>query len=395
LDQQLQMGSVAIDSLHQAAERPQLDFELDYDGGAMLLLPHLSKMKQSALLLESATLADLHRGDSASATTNIHTLLLAMNAWKSEPLLISQLVRMALAQIGFTAQWEFLQGTNVTEEQLAMLQRDWTNLQFVEPMERALEMERIWSPRTIEQLRTSNSPSAVYYGTVGSWSSSGGSGDWLDTLKDIGQSMKRKTADELWRASWSYDDELMAMQVDQVLIETLREVRTNGFFKTALADRDRKISALGLDRPGTNWIRNYVGGEFEMMLGAESVQGLRNIIDRVMMIEVVRNVASTAIAIKRYQLRYGTSPPDLKALVPEFLAEVPRDPIDGRALRYQKLTDSTFLLYSIGSDNVDNGGDATAVPGSKSFQWQRGRDWVWPQPATPQEIDFFRTNPPK
>jgi hypothetical protein len=31
LDQQLQMGSVAIDSLHQAAERPQLDFELDYD----------------------------------------------------------------------------------------------------------------------------------------------------------------------------------------------------------------------------------------------------------------------------------------------------------------------------------------------------------------------------
>jgi len=178
------------------------------------------------------------------------------------------------------------------------------------------------------------------------------------------------------------------------LVETMRQVRTNGFFNNAMADRDRKISALGLDRAGTNWLRNHISGEFELMFGAESVQSMRNVIDRAMVIEAVRALTSTAIAVKRYQLRHGTSPPDLKALVPEFLAEVPRDPVDGHPLRYQALPDG-FLLYSIGSDQVDNGGDPSAQPGTKSFQWQRARDWVWPQPATPQEIQIFRGAPPK
>jgi len=74
---------------------------------------------------------------------------------------------------------------------------------------------------------------------------------------------------------------------------------------------------------------------------------------------------------------------------------VPRDPVDGHPLRYQMLSDGTFLLYSIGSDNVDNGGDPTATPGSKSFGWQHSRDWVWARPATSKEIEFFRANPPK
>jgi hypothetical protein len=392
LDHELQLGSAAIDFLRQASERPQLDFELDFDKGATLPLPHLSKMRESALLLESATLADLHRGNPASAATNIQTMLLTLKAWQSEPLPISQLVRMSFAQIGVTMQWEFLQGTNITEPQLAMLQRDWTNMDFAQPMERALEFDRGWRARIIEQLRTSNSPSSMYAGMPGGWSSGGGgSGDWLDTLKDMGQSMKRRASDSFWRTSWSYDDELRSLRGDQVLVETMREMRTNGFFKIALADRDRKISALGLDRPGTNWIRNQMRDQLEIMFG-ESVQGFRNTIDRVMYSEAARTITVTAIALKRYQLRQGTYPPDLKALVPEFLPEVPCDPVDGHPLRYQKLADGTFLLYSVGSDMVDNGGDPGPQPGTKTFQWQRTRDWVWPQPATPQEIEHFRNN---
>jgi len=397
LDQQLGLASTAINFLRQSSERPQLDFELDFNQGANLALPHLVKMKQSAQLLSAATVADMRHGDSAPAATNLHTLLLNINAWKDEPLLISQLVRFAMASIAVNAQWEFLQGTNLTDQQLAMLQRDWTNMQFVQPMEGALLMERVWGTRTIEQLRTSNSPSSYYSGmlsSIGSGSGgSSGSGDWLDMLKDMRDSMKRKTSDTLWRVSWSYDDELQMMQGDQVLIEAMREARTNGFFKNALADADHKISTLGLDRPGTNWLRNHMGDELDDLFGAGTVVSLRRSLERVLSSEVARIMVATAIALKRYQLRHGTFPPDLNALVPEFLPAVPCDPVDGHPLRYRSNGGSTFQLYSIGSDGVDNAGDPTGS--NKVFYWLRGRDWVWPQLATPQEIEFYHTNPPK
>jgi hypothetical protein len=395
LDQQLQLGSAAIDFLRQGTERPQLDFELDYDQGASLLLPHLAKIKQASLLLTATTLADMHRGDSASAATNLHTLLITINIYKDEPLLISQLVRIAMAQIAVTAQWEFLQGTNLTDQQLGLLQRDWTRMQFVQPMEQSLLMERVWGARTIEQLRTSNSPSSYYSGMLSGSSGGGGSGDWLDMLKDVGTSVKQKTSDTLWRVSWSYDDELKLMQGDQVLIEAMRDVRTNGFFKNALADADHKISTMGLDRVGTNWLRNHIGDELEGLFGSGTVLSLRRSLERVLNCEAARIMTFTAIALKRYELRHGTFPPDLNALVPEFLSEVPRDPVDGHPLRYRANGDGTFLLYSIGSDGIDNAGDTTGTGGAKSINWLRGRDWVWPLPATQRELEFFRANPPK
>jgi hypothetical protein len=394
LDQELQMGGATIDLLRQASERPQLNFELDYSQGFTLLLPHLSKIKESALLLSASAMANLHRGDSAAGATNLHTMLVLLEHWKDEPLLISQLVRMAIAQITFTAQWEFLQSTNVTDPQLAMLQRDWSNLQLVAPMENSLITERVWGARTIEQLRTSNSPSSAYGGWGGATYRGGGSGDWIDGLKDLTAGVRRRASDNLWRVSWSYDDELAVLQGDEVLIETVRQVRTNGFFKNALADRDRKLAALGFNRPGGNWLRNHMDDELGM-LGGETIESIARSLERLQNCETFRVLTVTAIALKRYQLRHQTYPGDLNALAPEFLPEVPRDPVDGHPLRYQMLPNGAFLLYSIGSDNVDNGGDPNAAPGSKSVQWQRARDWVWPQPATPQEIEFFRANPPK
>lgn len=394
LDRELQTKGPALELLRQASEREEINFELDYDQGFTLLLPHLVKLKQASQLLSASALANLHRGDSAAAATNLDTVLNILNQWKDEPLLISQLVRIAMTQITFTTQWEFLQNSNITDPQLAMLQRDWAKLQLVRPMETSLLMERVWGTRTIEQLRTSNSPSSYINSWKGPSYSGGGSGDWIDTFRDMGETMKRRVSDNLWRVSWSYNDELAILQGDQVLIDTVREAETNGYFKNALADRDRKLAALGLNRSGTNWLRNHLDDDLEM-LGSETIQNLALSLNRLFNAETTRVMTMTAVALKRYQLRHQTYPGSLNALVPEILPEVPRDPVDGKPLRYQVLPDGTFLLYSIGSDNVDNGGDPNAAPGSKGFQWQKSRDWVWPRPATQQEIDYFRANPPK
>ena len=48
-------------------------------------------------------------------------------------------------------------------------------------------------------------------------------------------------------------------------------------------------------------------------------------------------------------------PESLEALVPEFMAELPRDPFDNVPLRYIQRQRS-FTLYHIGPDGIDDGG---------------------------------------
>ena len=117
---------------------------------------------------------------------------------------------------------------------------------------------------------------------------------------------------------------------------------------------------------------------------------LSRVLNRVVGAEVARELTITALALKRYQLRHGQYLADLSALVPEFLASVPRDPADGQPLRYRLKPDGTFLLYSIGEDGTDNGGDASPAGNAESLSWQRGRDLVWPCPATLEEVSTFQ-----
>ncbi len=113
-----------------------------------------------------------------------------------------------------------------------------------------------------------------------------------------------------------------------------------------------------------------------------------------MAVDAARQMVVTSIAVKRYQLRHGMLPPDLNALLPDILPALPRDPVDGHPLRYRPNSDGTFLLYSVGDNAMDDGGDPRPSTASKSFQWQHSRDWVWPQPATQPEVDYFRAHPP-
>ena len=66
--------------------------------------------------------------------------------------------------------------------------------------------------------------------------------------------------------------------------------------------------------------------------------------------------AETAIAVQRYQLQHGSLPEDLESLVPEFMEAVPADPFDGQSLRYIQHDEGGFTVYSIGEDQIDNGG---------------------------------------
>lgn len=70
-------------------------------------------------------------------------------------------------------------------------------------------------------------------------------------------------------------------------------------------------------------------------------------------------MANLAIAIERYRARYGTLPETLGALTPDFLSQVPLDPLVSqdapKPIQYL-LTHEGYVLYSVGVNGVDDGG---------------------------------------
>src|SRR5262249_28575811 len=156
--------------------------------------------------------------------------------------------------------------------------------------------------------------------------------------------------------------------------------------------------SAGLDKLGISQLNDsfdsllFGSPDFHSMQ-SESIVTLAGVVREVMRAEVAKQVVVTAIILKRYQLKNAKLPEKLSDLTPEFLESVPLDPIDGNPLRYHRNDDGTFLLYSVGENGVDDGGNPSLEKGvkSSSLSWQNNHalDWVWPQAATEAEIQNY------
>lgn len=124
-----------------------------------------------------------------------------------------------------------------------------------------------------------------------------------------------------------------------------------------------------------------------------------------------RDATLTAIALELHHRRAGSYPATLDALVPSLLPSMPLDMFDGAPLKYT-LRDGRPLLYSIGTDRKDDGGRApdTSLRGQESQWTPPGRyealsndpirrqsidgDWVlYPRPIPPKPTEG--TDPPQ
>src|ERR1700677_4569640 len=83
-------------------------------------------------------------------------MLAIAQALRDERLEISELVRIAIAQMALAGNWELLQAPEVTDKQLAELQQSWTNSNFIQSGLNALEMERISGRISLDKWRSSN-----------------------------------------------------------------------------------------------------------------------------------------------------------------------------------------------------------------------------------------------
>lgn len=83
-----------------------------------------------------------------------------------------------------------------------------------------------------------------------------------------------------------------------------------------------------------------------------------------------------ACALERYRLAHGAYPATLDDLTPYSPKPLPHDIFSGEPYHYKLQPDGKFLLYSVGWNEVDDGGVIAYSVGSTPAIKQG--DWVWP-----------------
>ena len=62
--------------------------------------------------------------------------------------------------------------------------------------------------------------------------------------------------------------------------------------------------------------------------------------------------------------------------MPRYLERIPTDVITGEPLRYNRTSDGQFVLYSVGWNETDDGGEVSSRKPGDAPDPKKG-DWVW------------------
>ena len=91
-------------------------------------------------------------------------------------------------------------------------------------------------------------------------------------------------------------------------------------------------------------------------------------------------MARVGCALERCRLALGEYPETLGALSPRFIGTIPDDIIGGQPLHYHRADNGRFVLYSVGWNEKDDGGEFVKEVIDGELDLGNG-DWVWQSPA--------------
>lgn len=383
LKREIESREEGFRDLRAALAQSNLWFQVNYlPGFESSSFQHLMSLKSASQWLSAAALLHLREQQPDLALADLSALIVLPVRYRGEPLLISQMVRIAMVEIAAYATWEALQYPGWRDDQLAGLQSRWISMEFLSNSAPTLAMERAClipvfsrSRQSLEYLgKLTDTDSAL---TLDGLTEKGGKllEDPKHGLEELLDHYARRW---MWKWWHSYEDELWYLQFLQKNIVVARAAETADAFVPLHTELATELARLG--RPPRAFLvsRELSGAGYNIFS------------ERQLAVETERRLVVTAIALKRFEQRQGRPPSDLIALVGDYLPAMPIDPMDGHPLRYGATRDGRFLLYSVGLDGKDDGGNpARADLTSGTPTWTVGIDWVWPQPATEDEIRGF------
>jgi hypothetical protein len=385
----LEKSQPTLELIRAALAKPVLDNDVDLTAGPNTLFVHLTPPKTASQWFAVQAQLCLHQGHNKEALENIIAECRLTRVLEEDHILISELVRIAIASIARTAMWEALQADGWTDADLAQLSQVWQSTTFATNMTHDLEGELIFILSEYDSMRKSNSNVVnSIYGMQKFAPPDDSERPWWERAMRLAPGgekcadfVKEQIYCRLWRFAWLDQDELQYLRFMEGLIDVAHRAES----EKSLAAIEPDLSGLLEPAVHTSFYNNLRYPQ------VSSFGALANAVKRPMRAESERSLILTAIALKRYSIRFGKPPPDLQSLVPEFLSSIPIDYMDGQPIKYRLAPDGTFVLYSVGEDYKDGGGDSSLQPGKTgTFNIWNRNDVVWPQPALPDEVESFR-----
>lgn len=352
----LEEDKAAFDEIAKTAHRPYLVFNegrLDPTGP---LLPQLSFIKSIALAFRARAMARLLTDDPNGALEDIETALAMGDRLKSEPLLITGLVRLAVAAAVIQPIWEGLARHQWTPEQLVRLQKDLQRVNLVEEGVFYLRAERAYSLMLLDfMLRKPSELSEVP----------------LDLVPPVGRFLPSAIV---------YRNELaVARDFQEKLLPLFDPARRTIDMESLQQLTETKEAEAERLKGGFPPFKVSPYRIFAWML----LPAIQRVPEKFAQSQAWMTLAEVACALEGYRLERNDLPESLDALVPGFLEQVPPDPAGGRPLHYRRLSPTNFVLYSVGPGATDNGGEVVRRKDGGVNTGDPAGDWVWTYPETP------------
>jgi hypothetical protein len=322
-----------------------------------ILFPHLSVVRRTCQLLRLKVSGELAAGHSEQALRDATLLLRLVESPASEPTLISQLVRVACLHIAVQPIWEGLAERRWSAAQLQTLQARFQQFDFIADLKHVLEAERAWGNLTIGMARDKRSF------TLSAIDTKAKTEPWVVEAERAFATCPRDWFDAEQRNYNQLFDERLLSGFD---VEARR-------FRPSVGQANARFVEKTV-RDTVNLVKNHLVFAKEFLVAPSKVQlKLANA-------QATVDFAVIACALERHRLATGGYPETLAALSPRYLRYVPHDLIDGQPLRYQRVDDGGFLLYSIGWNEIDDHGEPAFLASGRSTEIKDG-DWVWRYPT--------------
>ena len=304
-------------------------YPIDLREGHNTLLPHLAPLRQLARELSIDALYHGAKGDTERALASVFAISPIGESLRDEPILISQLVRMAIIRINLRAIEMLMAHAELDDAEIRSLD---AHLQRI-----ALPFEEgavLYRPIIVER--------SMY------------------TLD-----FERPVPTHPDRPSWEPLGPTMAARAIIQPPEAERMVLMAGF-----AGIMEALQASGGDFPAEPRRREQDPtdrrfGERDLAPFAfESVSrnSRAHMAEATLLMDIA--IARTAIAAERYRREHGDWPATLDALVPAYIDAVPFDVmaiLARQPVRHTVRDDGTFVVYSVGLSGDDHGGNPRTV----------------------------------
>jgi hypothetical protein len=334
---------------------PDSRFPLEYDKDcpAAILLPHLAPLKNTAKLLQVRAIAELQNDESQKALDDVRLTLRLSDSIRSEPTLISHLVGIAILQLALQPIYEGLAKHQWSDAQLLELETQLARRDFLADYQTAMRGEMILLQiGDIQYLRRHPEQFS---------SLSGGN-------NDDGPALDQRLA-RLIPSGWFYQNQYRCVRMMVEFFLPAVDIEQRSVSPTFVHQADQKLSAEAKHLSPYNVL--------ERML----IPALGGAVRKFAYAQASVNLARTAIALERYRLAHGEYPATLDALAPQFIAQVPHDVIGGEPLKYRREANGQFILYSVGWNEADGGGEVAFKKGSSPDVDINEGDWVWRYPV--------------